>query len=77
MTNDALLVVKCLFETIWSIFTSWHIPGTNVSPAAFFLFLITASVGLSFVYRLFGLNPSLDSSTINKVAATFEDKTSK
>lgn len=49
MTNDALSVLNCLFQTIWSLFTTWHIPGTNVTPAGFFLFLISASIGFRYV----------------------------
>lgn len=48
MTNDAIAVLQCLFQTIWSLFTTWHIPGTNVTPAGFFLFLISAGVGLRY-----------------------------
>lgn len=60
MTDEAMLVVKCLFSTIWSIFTSWHIPGTNVTPMAMSLFLIIACLGLRFLYSLLGVS-SLDS----------------
>lgn len=60
MTDDALLVVKCLFTDIWSIFTSWHIPGTNVTPMSMALFLIVACFGLRFLYSIIGLS-SLDS----------------
>lgn len=42
MTSDAILVVKFVFTTIWSLFTSWHFPGTNVSPAAMAFFLLAA-----------------------------------
>lgn len=49
MTSNALAVLDCLFQTIWALFTSWHIPGTNVTPASFFLFLISASIGLRYV----------------------------
>lgn len=48
MTNDAIAVLNCLFQTIWSLFTEWCIPGTNVTPAGFFLFLISAGVGLRY-----------------------------
>lgn len=51
MTNNALAVVSCLFQTIWSLFTSWHIPGTNVTPAGMFLFLISAGIGLAFAKK--------------------------
>ena len=46
MTSDALLVVQCLFSTIWSLFTSWYIPGTNVTPAV-------ALFGILFIVILF------------------------
>lgn len=48
MTDDAISVLNCLFQTIWSLFNSWCIPGTNVTPAGFFLFLISAGVGLRY-----------------------------
>lgn len=57
MTNDALLVVKCLFGTIWQLFTSWHIPGTNVTPAGAALFFASAGIGLRFVLSFMG-NPA-------------------
>lgn len=52
MTNDALAVLNCLFQTIWSLFTTWHIPGTNVTPAGFFLFLISAGIGLRYALMI-------------------------
>lgn len=53
MTNDALLVVKCLFGTIWQLFTSWYIPGTMVTPATAALFFAAAGISLRFVLTLF------------------------
>lgn len=55
MTNDALLVLQAIFGTVWRLFTSWHIPGTNVTPAVAFTFLIVAGIGLRFISRLFGV----------------------
>lgn len=49
MSNDALLVLECLFKTIWQLFTSWNFPGTNVTPAEMFLFLISSGIGLRYV----------------------------
>lgn len=46
MVPDAVLVVKCLFTTIWSLFNSWKIPGTNVTPAMWAIF------GLLFIFVL-------------------------
>lgn len=58
MTNDAIAVLNCLFQTIWSLFTSWHIPGTNVTPAGFFLFLISAGIGLRYALLILHRPPA-------------------
>lgn len=50
MSADAIAIVKFLFETIWKLFTSWYIPGTNVTPAAMAFFLLVSS----FVLRSLG-----------------------
>lgn len=70
MTSDALLVVQCLFSTIWELFTSWYIPGTNVTPAMFFLFLGSAGLGITFIVRLLTVNPGVSSSSVNKFVDT-------
>lgn len=49
MTADALLVIQTLFGSIWSLFTSWAIPGTNTTPAGMFVFLLFAVLGLKFI----------------------------
>lgn len=54
MTGDGLAVVQALFSVIWRLFTSWHIPGTTVTPAAAFLFFMAVGIGLKFFYRLLG-----------------------
>lgn len=68
MTSDAILVVECLFSSIWSLFTSWYIPGTNVTPAQFFLFLISASLSITFVVRMVTFNPGLSHSTVSSIS---------
>lgn len=65
MSSDAMLVVKCIFETIWQLFTSWHIPGTQVTPLEMGLFMLTAAIGLSFVYRIFNVTPGTDNLASN------------
>lgn len=42
MTSDVISILQLLFTTVWSLFTSWYIPGTNVTPASFFFFLLSA-----------------------------------
>lgn len=49
MTSDALLVLQTLFGMIWRLFTSWKIPGTGTTPAAWFLFVIMAVLSLRFL----------------------------
>lgn len=70
MTSDALLVVQCLFSTIWQLFTSWYIPGTDVTPAQLFLFLIVASLSINFVFRMITFNPGISSSSVHSVVDT-------
>lgn len=56
MTSDALLVLQSLFSTIWSLFTSFKIPGTNVTPAMWAFFLLFAALGLRLCARIFNEN---------------------
>ncbi len=60
MTQDAIMVLEVLFDTIWQLFNSWHIPGTRVTPAAAFLFLLCASIGLKFLGRIIGISVPLE-----------------
>lgn len=53
MTSDALAVVQCLFQTIWRLFTSWHIPGTATTPAGFFIFALFLVLGLRLIKGIF------------------------
>lgn len=68
MTSDAILVVQCLFSTIWNLFTSWYIPGTQTTPAQFFLFLIMASLGVTFVVRMITFNPGISHSSVSSIS---------
>lgn len=55
MTNDALLVVECLFKTIWNLFNSWYIPGTNVTPAVMLFGFLFLKICFRFIGIFFGL----------------------
>lgn len=44
MTADAIQILQFIFNVIWKMFTSWHIPGTNVTPAAMGFFLLVAAM---------------------------------
>lgn len=70
MTNDAKLVVQCLFETIWRFFTSWYIPGTNVTPATMALFLLLTALALRFLFRLLGMGAAPEPGDVYAARAT-------
>lgn len=51
MTADALSVLQLLFTSIWSLFTSFYIPGTNVTPAGFAIFCLFFVVIVRFIHN--------------------------
>lgn len=55
MTDDALSVLNVLFSTIFKLFNSWYIPGTNVTPAVAFFGILFITVLFRVVKNLFGL----------------------
>lgn len=69
MTNDAIMVLECLFENVWLLFTSWYIPGTDVTPAGAFMFFAFAGLALRFLYRLVGIAPVVDGDRVVSAAA--------
>lgn len=60
MTQDAILVLQALFQMIWSLFTSWHIPGTNTTPAAWAMFMLFSVLILRVLRRFFSVNGDND-----------------
>lgn len=69
MSSDALQVVRCLFTDIWSLFTSWLIPGTAFSPAAVFLASLTVILFVNFIKKALGGGLTADDTTPNSYAA--------
>ena len=53
MTSDALAIVQSLFSSIWSLFNSWYIPGTHVTPAGLALFGLFLLLVIRFIRRVF------------------------
>ena len=53
MTRDAILIVKFLFDTGWAFFTSFTIPGTNVTPAEWGFFGLFVMVALKIARSYF------------------------
>lgn len=56
-----------LMRQIFRVFTSWRIPGTGVTPAAWALFLIIASLGIRFLVRLLGHGDMPDVGVVRSV----------
>lgn len=55
MTNDALAVVSALFETVFRLFNSWYIPGTNVTPAVAFFGILFICIIFRILCKVLGL----------------------
>lgn len=54
MGRDTIRVLRFVFVDIWSLFTSWHIPGTNFSPAAWAMFSLWLFVLVRFLRNITG-----------------------
>lgn len=52
MTSDVLSFLEGVLSVLFKLFTSWHIPGTNVSPAMWFVFLLSVVVLFRFLKKL-------------------------
>lgn len=53
MNSDALTVLYMIFEVCWRFFTSWTVPGTNITIGTFLLFLLFVSLAIRFIKRFF------------------------
>lgn len=52
MTTDGFTILSTLFELAWKFLTEWHVPGTNVTPAGFFLLIGFIGVNLRAMKRI-------------------------
>lgn len=55
MASSSLAFLRDYLSAIWTLFTGWTFPTTNVTPAALLLFSTTMIVVLRFAKRLLGL----------------------
>ena len=53
MGSNAVLIVKVFFSSVWQLFTSWYIPGTNVTPAAASFLLLVSFFILRWIKQYF------------------------
>lgn len=52
MTSDAIRFYLGYIPHIWKFFTSWYIPGTNVTPAAMCFFVLAVGLVIRTFKRL-------------------------
>lgn len=64
MTTDAVLVLRTVFDVIWTLFTSWYIPGTHVTPAGWAFFVLFAVLVIKILKRLLLDNYNDDSGSV-------------
>lgn len=55
MTRDAISVVSMIFSTVFQLFNSWYIPGTNVTPAVAFFGILFLTILFRVLSRVFGI----------------------
>lgn len=53
MTNNFFMALQWWMQSAWRLFTSFYIPGTNVTPASMILFGAAAIVGIRFIKHIF------------------------
>lgn len=52
MTNEAVSFLSGFFNSVWKLYNSWKLPGTNVTPIAWALFLLLMPVFIRLFKRL-------------------------
>ena len=52
MTVEASTFLSGFFANVWKLYNSWNIPGTNVTPIAWALFLLLIPVFIRMFKRL-------------------------
>lgn len=59
MTGEAFDFFKGIVAQFWLLFTSWHVPGTNLTVGGWLLFLLSAGVLFRFLGKFGFGNASL------------------
>lgn len=53
MTQNGFTFLSGFLAQVFRLFTSWYIPGTNVTPAGLMFFLLCIPFAFKFIRRLF------------------------
>ena len=56
MLQSGIDILTNLFSNVWLLFTSWPVPGTAVSPAGFFVFILIVMLFIKLVRIITGNN---------------------
>lgn len=59
MTGEAFDFFKGVVAQFWILFTSWHVPGTNLTVGGWIVFMLSAGVLFRFLGKLGFGNASL------------------
>lgn len=54
MLESTVTILQHSIGWFWSFFTSWYLPGTRVTPAAFLLFISVGGIVVRLLKRLIG-----------------------
>lgn len=65
MSQDAILAISGGISQIWRLFTSWVIPGTDITPATWAMFSLFFVLFIRFIVRILG-DGTLDTSSDTK-----------
>lgn len=66
MTAESLQFLTGFFASIWSYFNGWFLPGTNVTPIAWALFLALSVIFIKTFKRLLNTPDSSASGSFRK-----------
>lgn len=71
MTGEVFTFLKGVIAQFWILFTSWYVPGTNITVGGWLLFLLSAGVLFRFLCKL-----GFGSFTFNELNALDKSNTS-
>lgn len=52
MTGEVFTFLKGVIAQFWLLFTSWYVPGTNITVGGWLLFLLSAGAFFRFLCKL-------------------------
>lgn len=77
MTSDGITFISWFFQTFWIFFNSWKIPGTGLTPAAFFIGSSVLIMALKFILSVVSQVRIGSSSAVVRSANNLSKRSSK